>query len=109
ALPISIGRVSGTHAASITGVARPSSSSDFENTDHIAWGITQRAIAHSVGLIGGFLDDLDIAGLQTLEYCIEVLCCQVDAGVSAFGHHLGDRAFFLFGRAGGDLRRRQYD
>src|SRR5699024_2202278 len=90
-------------------LAGASPSGDFEDADHIAGGITQRTIAHSVGLIGGLLNDLDIAGLQTLESSIEVLGCQVDAGIGAFGHHFGDRAFFLFGGAGRDRRRRQHD
>jgi hypothetical protein len=60
-------------------------------------------------LLGRLLNDLGVAGLQPLEGAVEVGGGQVDAGVGALGHHLGDRAALVLGDAGGGGRRIQDD
>src|SRR6185503_21228936 len=59
--------------------------------DHVACRIPQGTVAHPVRLLGGLLDNLDIAGLYPLEGTVEILGRQVDLGVGALGHHLVDQ------------------
>src|SRR5206468_8240730 len=63
--------------------------------------------ANAVGLIRRLLDDLGVPGLQPLKGAVEVGGGQVDAGVGALGHHLGDGAALVVGDAGGGGRRVQ--
>src|SRR5882757_5948582 len=80
--------------------ALPDRSAHLVDPDVVAGGITQGTVAHAVRLLGGLLDDLGAAGLQTLEGAVEVGGGQDDAGVGALGHHLGDRAALVVGEAG---------
>src|SRR3954449_8929234 len=75
------------------------------DADHVAGGIAEGAVANPVRLLGGLLDDLDVAGLHPLERAVQVLCCQDDLGISALGHHLGDEAALVVGGARGGGRR----
>ena len=72
-------------------------------------GIAEGAVANAPRLVGRLLDDLGAAGLQLLEGAVEVGGGQVDAGVGALGHHLGDRAALVVGDAGVGGRRVQDD
>jgi DHA3 family tetracycline resistance protein-like MFS transporter len=84
-------------------------SAQLLDADQVAGGVTEGAIADPVGLVGRLLDDVGVAGLEPLEDSVEVGGGQVDAGVGALGHHLGDRAALVLGDAGGGLRRVQND
>ena len=53
-----------------------------------------------------FIMGVGVAGLQSLEGGVEILGGQVDAGVRALGHHLGDGAALVVGDAGVGGRRR---
>src|SRR5919201_520663 len=82
-------------------------SAQLLNPDERAGRVAEGAVAHSVRLIGRLLDDLGVAGLQPIEGAVDVLGGQVDAGVGALGHHLGDGAALLVGDAGRGGRRVQ--
>src|SRR4051794_7887900 len=79
-------------------------SAQFLDTDHIAGGIAEGAVANPVRLLGRLLDDVGVAGLQPREDVIEILGGQQEHGVGALGHHLGDGAALVVGDAGGDRR-----
>src|SRR3954452_19739847 len=79
------------------------------DADHVARGIAERAVANAVRLVGRLLDDLGLGRLQPRERAVEVAGGEVDAGVRALGHHLGDGAALVFGDAGGGGRRIQDD
>src|SRR3954470_7635438 len=87
----------------------PGGSARFLDADQRARGIAEGAVAHAVGLVGRLLDDVGVSGLQTLEGAVEVGGGQVDAGVGALGHHLGDRAVLVVGDARRGARRVQDD
>src|SRR4051812_39890687 len=72
--------------------AGPNGLAQLLDTDHVARGIAEGAVANAVRLLGRLLDDLGDAGLQPREGAIEVGGGQQDAGVGALGHHLGDDA-----------------
>ena len=72
-------------------------------------GSRNGAVANAPRLVGRLLDDLGVAGLQLLEGAVEVRGGQVDAGVGALGHHLGDGAALVVGDAGVGGRRVQDD
>src|SRR5215218_5989665 len=84
-------------------------SAEFLDADQVARGIPEGAVAKPVRLVNRLLDDLGIAGLKPLEGAVEVGGGQIDAGVGALGHHLGDGAALVVGDAGDDLRRVQDD
>src|SRR3712207_1169917 len=78
-------------------------SAQLLDADQVARGVAHGAVADPVRLLGRLLDDLGV-GLQPLEGAVEVGSGQVDAGVGALGHHLGDRAALVVGDAGGGGR-----
>src|SRR5918993_5319074 len=84
-------------------------SAQLLDAEHVAGGVAGGAVPDPVRLLGRLLDDLGVAGLQLLEGAVEVLGGQVDAGVGALGHHLGDGAALLVGDAGVGGRRMQDD
>src|SRR4051794_13537453 len=79
------------------------------DADEVARGVADAAVPDAVRLLGRLLDDLGVAGLQPLEGAVEVGGGQVDAGVGALGHHLGDGAALIVGDAGSGGRRVQHD
>src|SRR6266511_705927 len=87
----------------------PDGSALLLDADQVPRGIAEGAVADPVRLVDRLLDDLGVAGLQLLERGVEVLGGQVDAGVGALGHHLGDRGALVFGKAGAGGRRVQDD
>src|SRR6266545_913671 len=100
-----------TWIAVIPGLSAKSAdgSAQLLDADQVARGIAEGAVADPVRLLGRLLDDLGVAGLQPLEGADEVGGGQVDAGVGALGHHLGDGAALVVGDAGGGGRRIQDD
>src|SRR3954453_574871 len=84
-------------------------SAQLLDADQGARGIAEGAVADPVRLVGRLLDDVGVAGLQPLEGAVEVSGGQVDAGVGALGHHLGDGATLVVGDAGRGGRRVQDD
>jgi len=58
-------------------------SAQLLDPDHVARGIAQGTVANPVRLLGRFLDDLDVAGLQFLEGAVEVLGGQQERAVRA--------------------------
>src|SRR4051795_9470102 len=70
------------------------------DADEVARRVAEGAVADPVGLVGRFLDDLGVARLQPVERVVEVGRGEVDAGVRALGHHLGDRPALVVGDAG---------
>src|ERR687892_28925 len=87
----------------------PDGSAQLLDADQVARGIAEGAVANPVRLLNRLLDDLGVAGLQPLEGAVEVDGGQVDGGVSAFGHHLGDRTALVLGDAGGCGRWVEHD
>src|ERR687894_684461 len=83
---------SAAFAADRVSMAVVTASALLLDADEVPAGIAERAVADPVRLVGRLLDDLRVAGLQPLERGVEVRARQVDAGVGALGHHLGDRA-----------------
>src|SRR5918997_409406 len=79
------------------------------DADQVPGGIAEGAVADPVRLVGRLLHDLRVAGLQPFEGGVEVGGGQVDAGVGALRHHLGDRAALVVGDAGVGLRRVEDD
>src|SRR5947207_10858525 len=79
------------------------------DADQIARGVAERAVADPVRLVGRFLDDFGVAGLQSVEGAVQVLRGEVDACVGSLGHHLGDGAALVVGDAGGGARRVEDD
>ncbi len=79
------------------------------DADQVARRVADGAVANAVRLVGRLLDDLDVAGLEPLEGAVDVLGGQVDHGVGALGHHLGDGAALVVGDAGVDGRRVEDD
>ena len=79
------------------------------DADEVARGIAEGTVADPVRLVGRLLDDFGVAGLQPGEGAVDVGGGQVDAGVGALGHHLGDGPALVVGDAGGGLRRVQDD
>src|SRR5919204_857382 len=67
-----------------------SSSAQLLDTDEVARGIADRAVANPPRLLGWLLGDLGVAGLQPLERAVEVGGGQEEAGLRGFGPHLGD-------------------
>src|SRR4051812_22282454 len=65
-------------------------SAQLLDADEVARGVPEGAVADPVRLVGRLLDDLGVAGLQPREGSVHVAGGQVDAGVGALGHHLGD-------------------
>src|SRR5512142_1020312 len=84
-------------------------SAQFLDTDQVARGIAEGAVANPVRLLDRLLDDLGVAGLQPLEGAVEVLGGQEDPALGALGHHLGDGAALVVGDARVGGRRRQED
>src|ERR1700736_5070441 len=84
-------------------------SAQLLDADHVAGGIPKGTVANPVWLFGGLLDHLDVAHLQPLESAVEVLGGQKERAVGALGHHLGDDAALVVGKAGGGGRRVQND
>src|SRR5260370_2504628 len=94
--------------AMVIGMRRlPDGSAELVDTDLVARGIAEGAIANAVRLRGRLLDDLGATGLQPLEGAVEVGGGQDDAGVAALGHHLDDGAALIVGDAGVSGRRKQ--
>ena len=83
--------------------------SDLVDADEVARGIAERAVANAIGLLGRFLDDLAVGGLQPGEGAVEVRGGQGDDPVGALGHHLGDGATLVVGDGRVDARRVQDD
>src|SRR4051812_29452952 len=79
------------------------------DSDQVAGGIAEGAVADPVRLVGGLLDHLGVAGLQPLEGAVEVGGGEVDAGEGALGHHLRHGAALVVGDAGVGGRRIQDD
>src|SRR5690349_8258810 len=73
----------------IVGVSRRRSASLLD-ADEVARGIAEGAVADPVRLVGRLLHDFGVARLQSREGVVDVAGGQVDAGVGALGHHLGD-------------------
>src|SRR3954453_288291 len=94
-------------AARDTAMRSPDGSAQFLDADQVARRIAEGAVANPVRLVGGLLADLGVAGLQALEGAVEVAGGQVDAGVRALGHHLGDGAALVVGDARGRGRGAQ--
>src|SRR4051812_13466267 len=84
-------------------------SAQFLDPDQVARGIAKGAVPDAVRLLGRLLDDLGVAGLQASEGVVEVLGGEVDGGVGALGHHLGDDAALVLGDARVGGRRVQDD
>ncbi len=79
------------------------------NADQVACGIADGAVANPPWLLGRFLDDVGVAGLQPLEDAVEIFGGQYEHGVRALGHHLDDGAALVVGDAGVGGRRVQDD
>src|SRR3954451_2437008 len=82
---------------------------DLLDADGVACGITQGAVPRAPRLVGRLLHDVGATGLRPLEHGVEIGGGEHDAGVGAFGHHLGDDAPFVVGDAGVSGGRRQHD
>src|SRR3954470_10868046 len=85
-------RVGSSRASAATSVELP-------DADEVAGGVAEGAVAHSVRLVGRFLDDLGVAGLHLLEGAVEVLGGEQDPAERALRHHLGDGAALVVGDA----------
>src|SRR5262245_15845630 len=79
------------------------------DTDEVAGGVAERAVANAVGLVGRLLHDLDVVAGDLLERLVHVVGCQEQHGVRALGHHLADRAPLVVGDARVHGRRVQDD
>src|SRR5438477_5296255 len=76
------------------------------DTDEVARGIAEGAVANTIWLRGRHLDDFGAAGLHPREDALEVGSGQDDGGIAALGHHLDDGAALVVGDgAGADTRR----
>src|SRR5919109_3720133 len=93
----------------VTSGAIAGRSAQLLDADQVPRGIAKGAVADPVRLIDRLLDDLGVAGLQPLEGAVEVGGGQVDAGVGALGHHLGDGAALVVGDSGVGGRRMEDD
>src|SRR3954451_4589189 len=84
-------------------------SAELLDADQVARRVAKGAVADSVRLVGGLLDDLCVGGLQPLEGAVEVVAGQQQRAVGALGHHLGDGALLVVGDAGARCRRVEDD
>jgi hypothetical protein len=55
----------------------PDDSVQLDDSDEVARGVTEGAVANPVGLVDRLLDDLGYATLQPLEGAIEVLVARL--------------------------------
>src|SRR4051794_30637769 len=78
---LSYGCTRGASSQPSVGPGSPDRSAQLLDTDQVARGVAEGAVAHPVRLLDRLLDDLGVAGLQPLEDAVEVVGGQQDPAV----------------------------